>query len=409
MATSFHLPHNNIWPDLESSACWRLGNVLPNSDGFVKTGLGERVAMMFVKWLGKNTLGLSYGLVLSEAAISPAMPSTTARAGGIFLPIIKSLAEASDSFPKDESARKLGAYLIQSQLQSSSSSSALFLTAAAQNMLCFKLAEALVVEISNGWVTWLKGSCVPAIVNLLVTPVLVYKMFPPKIKRTPDAAVVAKQKLAQMGPLKREEWFMIATMLITVALWISGTALNISSVIAALLGLSLLLLLGVLDWNDCLSEKSAWDTLAWFGVLVGMAGQLTALGVIQWVSGRVAHFLKSQSIGWFGSFFILQLAYFFVHYLFASQTAHVAALYSAFLEMHLASKVPGQLAAMALAYNTNLFGALTHYSSGQSAVYYGAGYVRLNDVFKLGIVMALINLITWGLIGLGWWKALHFY
>ena len=89
-------------------------------------------------------------------------------------------------------------------------------------MLCFKLAEALVVEISNGWVTWLKGSCVPAIVNLLVTPFLVYKMFPPKIKCTPDAAVIAKQKLAQMGPLKREEWFMIATMLITVALWISG-------------------------------------------------------------------------------------------------------------------------------------------------------------------------------------------
>lgn len=87
------------------------------SRGFVKTGLGERLAMIFVRWLGKSTLGLSYGLVLSEAAISPAMPSTTARAGGIFLPIIKSLAEASDSRPKDESSRKLGAFLVQSQLQ----------------------------------------------------------------------------------------------------------------------------------------------------------------------------------------------------------------------------------------------------------------------------------------------------
>lgn len=87
------------------------------SKGFVKTGLGERLAMFFVRWLGKSTLGLSYGLVLSEAAVSPAMPSTTARAGGIFLPIIKSLAEASDSKPKDPSARKLGAFLVQAQLQ----------------------------------------------------------------------------------------------------------------------------------------------------------------------------------------------------------------------------------------------------------------------------------------------------
>lgn len=83
----------------------------------MKTGLGDRIAMYFVKWLGKSTLGLAYGLALSEAIIAPAMPSSTARAGGIFLPIIKSLAMSADSMPKDGSARKLGAYLIQSQFQ----------------------------------------------------------------------------------------------------------------------------------------------------------------------------------------------------------------------------------------------------------------------------------------------------
>ncbi|KAL0350107.1 UNVERIFIED_CONTAM: Dicarboxylate transporter 2, chloroplastic [Sesamum radiatum] len=144
-----------------------------------------------------------------------------------------------------------------------------------------------------------------------------------------------------------------------------------ASVVAAMLGLSVLLLFGVLDWDDCLGEKQAWDTLAWFGVLVGMATQLTALGVIPWMSKCVADFLKSLSLSWFGAFSILQISYFFIHYLFASQTAHVGALYSAFLGMHLASKVPDLLAALALAYNTNLFGALTHYSSGQAAVYYG--------------------------------------
>jgi DASS family divalent anion:Na+ symporter len=85
--------------------------------GFVKTGLGDRVATYFVKWLGRSTLGLSYGLVISEALISPAMPSTTARAGGVFLPIIKSLSLSSGSKPNDPSAKKLGSYLVQSQLQ----------------------------------------------------------------------------------------------------------------------------------------------------------------------------------------------------------------------------------------------------------------------------------------------------
>jgi Di- and tricarboxylate transporters len=67
--------------------------------GFVRTGLGDRVATMFVRALGKSTLGLSYGLTISEAILAPAMPSTTARAGGVYLPIIQSLAKQAGSEP----------------------------------------------------------------------------------------------------------------------------------------------------------------------------------------------------------------------------------------------------------------------------------------------------------------------
>lgn len=210
-----------------------------------------------------------------------------------------------------------------------------------------------------------------------------------------------------------------------------------------MIGLSILLLLGVLNWDDCLSEKSAWDTLAWFAVLVGMAGQLTNLGVVTWMSDCVAKVLQSLSLSWPAAFGLLQAAYFFIHYLFASQTGHVGALFSAFLAMHIAAGVPGILAALALAYNTNLFGALTHYSSGQAAVYYGgilrfshprtepnrtlsfwlslltlafsfiflfaAGYVDLPDVFKIGFVMATINAVIWGVVGTFWWKYLGLY
>lgn len=138
-----------------------------------------------------------------------------------------------------------------------------------------------------------------------------------------------------------------------------------------MIGLSILIVLGVLDWSDCLNEKSAWDTLAWFAILVGMASQLTNLGIVSWMSDCVATTLQSFSLSWPAALVVLQAAYFFIHYLFASQTGHVGALYAAFLAMHRAAGVPGVLAALALGYNTNLFGAITHYSSGQAAVYYG--------------------------------------
>ncbi|KAL4278877.1 hypothetical protein GQ457_03G004450 [Hibiscus cannabinus] len=377
--------------------------------GFVKTGLGDRIATYFVKCLGKSTLGLSYGLTLSEALIAPAMPSTTARAGGVFLPIIKSLSLSAGSRPGDSSSKKLGSYLIQSQFQSAGNSSALFLTAAAQNLLCLKLAEELGIIISNPWVSWFKAASLPALVSLLLTPLVLYKLYPPETKDTPEAPAIAAKKLENMGPVTRNEWVMVGTMLLAVTLWVCGEQLGIPSVVAAMIGLSILLLLGVLDWNDCLSEKSAWDTLAWFAVLVGMAGQLTNLGIVSWMSGCVAKFLQSFSLSWPAAFGVLQASYFFIHYLFASQTGHVGALYSAFLAMHLAAGVPGILAALALAYNTNLFGAITHYSSGQAAVYYGAGYVELPEVFKMGFVMAFVNAIIWVVVGSFWWKFLGLF
>ncbi|KAJ6751267.1 hypothetical protein OIU85_001763 [Salix viminalis] len=293
--------------------------------------------------------------------------------------------------------------------QCAGSSSSLFLTASAQNLLCFKLAEELGVIIPNPWISWLKAASLPALISLLVTPFVLYKLYPPETKDTPDAPAVAAKKLETMGPVSKNEWTMVATMLLAVSLWVFGDAIGIPSVVAAMIGLSILLLLGVLDWDDCLSEKSAWNTLAWFAVLVGMAGQLTNLGVISWMSGCVARNLQSLSLSWPAAFGVLQASYFFIHYLFAGQVGHVGALYSAFLAMHLAAGVPATLAALALAYNTNLFGALTHYSSGQSAVYYGAGYMDLPDVFKLGFVMALLNAIIWGVTGTFWWKFLGLY
>ncbi|KAM7474845.1 hypothetical protein LguiB_022088 [Lonicera macranthoides] len=377
--------------------------------GFVKTGLGERVATYFVMWLGKSTLGLSYGLTFSEVFTAPAIPSATARAGGVFLPIIKSLALTAGSKPGYPSARRLGSYLVISQLQCSANSSALFLTAAAQNLLCVKLAEELGVIIANPWLSWFKAASLPALVSLIATPYVLYKLHPPEIKDTPDAPAMAAKKLELMGPVTKKEWIMVGTLLLAVSLWVFGDAIGIASVVASMIGLSLLLLLGVLDWDDVLSEKSAWDTLTGFTVLVGLSGQLTNLGIVTWMSDSVAKSLQSLSLSWPATFVVLQAAYFLIHYLFASQTAHVGALYAAFLAMHVASGVPGVLAALALSYNTDLFGALTHYSSGQAAVYFGAGYIELQDLLKMAFVMALVNATIWGVVGTFWWKFLGLY
>lgn len=177
--------------------------------------------------------------------------------------------------------------------------------------------------------------------------------------------------------MSNDEKIMAATMLGAVILWVTGEAIGVTPVTAALLGLGSLLLFGVLEWKDCLTNTSAWDTLTWFAVLVGMSGQLNAMGVIKVFSDVAGSFLQSMSLSWGAVFAVLHVLYFALHYGFASQTAHVGALYSAFIAMMLASGCPPTLAALSLAFNTNLFGAISHYSSGQAAVFCGAGYLEI--------------------------------
>lgn len=105
------LPFATAFAAFRNEVIWLIVVSFYFARGFEKCGLGDRIANLFVKLMGKSTLGLAYGLTLAEGIIAPAMPSTSARAGGIFMPIIKSLSEAAGSYP-GESSKKLGSFLV---------------------------------------------------------------------------------------------------------------------------------------------------------------------------------------------------------------------------------------------------------------------------------------------------------
>lgn len=68
---------------------WLIAIAFWLSGGFIRSGLGSRIAYSIVSLFGKTTLGLTYSLVLGEALLAPAIPSVAARAGGLFLPLAK--------------------------------------------------------------------------------------------------------------------------------------------------------------------------------------------------------------------------------------------------------------------------------------------------------------------------------
>lgn len=387
------------------SSIWLIVIAFFISRGFIKTGLGSRIAYQFVKFFGKSTLGLCYSIEFCDLVMAPATPSNTARAGGIIYPIIKSLSDSFNSKPEDGTERKIGAFLIFSEFHGNIITAAMFMTAMAGNPLAQSLAQSLGVNIS--WLGWFIAALVPGVVSLIVIPLIIYKIYPPEIKTTEDAPEIAKKKLKEMGPLKKEEKFMTAIFVLILVLWITETVTGINATLTALIGLSLLLILKVLDWNDIKSEKSAWDTLIWFSVLVMMANQLNKLGLIKWFSTLIGN--SVHGLSWPIVLIILLLAYFYIHYIFASSTAHVSALYSAFLGIAIASKVPPILAALTLGFFGNLIGSTTHYSSGPAPILFGSGYVSQSKWWNLNFILGIVYFIIWLGLGSIWWKIIGLY
>jgi divalent anion:Na+ symporter, DASS family len=371
--------------------------------GFIKTGLGSRIAYLFVRLLGKNTLGLGYGLIATDLVLAPAIPSNTARAGGIVFPILKALSLAYGSRPDDGTARKMGSFLTIAAFQGTIVTSAMFLTAMAANPLAAKLASDAGITVS--WTGWATAAIVPGLVSLLVVPYLLYRVYAPEIKSTPAAAEMANTQLSRMGPMKAEEWMMLGTFVLLLVLWIFGPQLgNLSATTAALIGLGVLLLLGVLAWKDVQEESGAWDTLVWFAALVMMAGFLNKLGLIPWFSKTVGDGLVG--IPWTYAFLVLSLVYLYSHYLFASNTAHVGAMYAAFLGVSVAVGTPPLLAALVLAFFSNLMSSMTHYGTGPAPVLFASGYVEIGTWWKLGLIVSLVNVLIWLVLGGLWWKVL---
>jgi len=379
------------------------------SRGFIKTGLGSRIAYLFMSKFGHKTLFLGYSLTAANLVMGPAMPSNTARCGGVLAPIARSLANLYDSKVEDGTERRIGSFLAYSTFQADIVVCAMFMTAMAANPLAVGIASE-VAGIELTWMGWAVAAVVPGIINLALIPLVIYKLYPPEIKETPKAPQLAKDELKKMGPLTRDEKWMLFVFVLLLALWIGGPYIPdavggaIAATPTAFIGLSVLLITGVLTFDDVKSEKSAWDTLVWFAALVMMANHLSELGVIGWFSG-----LMEGAVGGFGwviGFVILALAYFYSHYFFASATAHVSAMYGAMLLAAIAIGTPPMLAALVLAFFSNVFMGITHYGTGNAPPWFGMGYVTMKDWWVKAFILSVMNILIWVIIGGAWWRIL---
>ena len=375
------------------------------SRGIVKTGLGRRIAFVFIRAIGHRSIGLAYALVGTDALLASLVPSNGARAGGVVFPVAKSLAEAYDSNP-GPSRRRLGAFLMLTIYQCDVIACAMFLTGQASNVLVAKFAKDLTgFDLSYG--RWLLGAVVPGVLSLIIVPFVLYRLYPPDVRHTPGAAAFAADELRRIGRMTRSERTMLGVFALIAGLWMTTTWHHINYAVVALAGICVLLLTGVLSWDDVISERNAWDVYIWYGGLVQMASALGETGITKRFAETSAAFTSGWV--WSAALAVLLIIYFYAHYGFASITAHVTAMYTPFVVVTVAAGAPAALTVLSLAYFSNLSASLTHFGTTPGPIYFGARYVTQREWWTYGFVLSLVTIGIWSTIGFTWWKLLGWW
>ncbi|HYU41321.1 MAG TPA: SLC13 family permease, partial [Vicinamibacteria bacterium] len=209
--------------------------------------------------------------------------------------------------------------------------------------------------------------------------------------------VWAAGELQQMGPVTAREGQMAALSLVTVLVWVLGGAV-LEPTTVALIAIALMLLLGIVSWDDVTGNRMGWSTLVLLATLVALADGMNKVGFVAWLARAAAQALSGlPALVVMGGLVAL---FFLVHYFFASLTAHTTAVLPVLLAAGLA--VPGMPIrpfVMLACYSLGMMGVITPYATGPAPVYYATGYISRRAFWSLGLFFGLFFLAV--LLGIG--------
>jgi len=403
--TANGIPMREALGGFAEPSVWLVLAAMLMARAILDSGLARRIALLFIRRFGQSSLGVAYALVMTDVTLASGVPSITARSAGMVLPIGRSIAELFGSTP-GPTAPRLGRFLLAAMYQGSAVACAMFLTGQASNVLAAGLSAKL-AGVDVTWSGWLVAALVPGLASCLVVPWVVYKMVPPEVTRTPEAAEFAARGLRALGRVGRREGVTLGVFVGVGLLWLTTGFHRLDVTFVALLGLGVMLVTGTLRWEGIVAERTAWDVFIWYGGLLKMGELLNATGVPTAFAAGVGALLGG--LGWFPVLVLVLLLYFWTHYAFASITSHMLALFPPFATLLIGVGVPPTLAVYSLMCLTNLPAGLTHYGTTTGPILFSQGYVSLRDWWTTGAVVGATNVLLWLTVGLAWWRWLGFW
>lgn len=383
-----------------TASLWLLITGYIISIAMTQSGVAKRVTLHMMRVLGRTPGGAIFASMLANFVVAPCTPSNTARTAAM-LPIVEGIAEAYQVQPGKSSFGK--ALFLATTFTSNITGSA-FLTGTIPNPVAVgMIAAAAGVSLYTSWSYWALAALPTNVIILIVTGVMLLKLFPPEVKALPGGVEYINKELAAMGPMSAREKKAILYFLIALILWSTDVLHQFNSTMVAFFASFLIFVprFGVLDWKE--SEKAiSWELFVYFGGVLTLSDALTRTKAFEWLIKWLLTSLGLQSIPMMPLLIILLGFSIFSHIIWSTTTAMVGVMIPIYIGLaktlgfNVVSFVLPQAIMMAYA-------MFLPFNTMGNIIMFSSGYFTVIEQLKSSLLLNVIIWLLWIVTALTWW------
>ena len=358
-----------------------------------RTGLSNRIALMFLKWFGHSPKILLLGVIVLSAFSSFWMSAHAVAA--MMFPIITAIALSLELKPGESS---YGRSLFLGMAWGCGIGGVATFLGGARAPLAIGMLHDTTGE-SIGFFKWMLATLPAVITMLAVTYWLLIVLFPAEIRDVKKARTLLVNRTACIGKMKRKELSIGILMIATIFSWICfGEKFGLANI--ALASVVIAFVFRLIRWKE-VEEDVNWGLILMYGGAICLGFAMGKTGATRWL-------VDISNIGLIQSPFVMIMAIsLFAIFLTQamSNTAVVALLMPIAIGIAIDFSINPIIMTLAVTVPSGLAFILPM-GTPAVAIAHSSGFVTLGNAFKGGLILKIVSWIFFNFFAYYYWPLL---
>jgi len=268
------------------SSFWILVCVLYYGCAMQKTGLAQRLSYYVLSLFPGTYSGILFAFFVIGLVLAMGIPSMTVRTA-IMVPIAWALIKSLGLKPQSRGSALIMLTTVEMAVIPG--------TVVLYGSLFGPFVDQ-VFRARNFPLIWLEFSQVMAIPTLILCGLilLLNPVFMKPEEKLGATSSFVKDKLRELGSIKRAEWITVAVVILSIAFWATDRIHNQPSFLVGMFGMAVLALAGIIKDED-IGGGVSWTLLIFIGGIFGLANMIQEYKITNWLAGYFLPVVDSLS------------------------------------------------------------------------------------------------------------------